>query len=136
MKKLITTLALASIATGVFAQGAVSWYNYTGGITTNNVLSPFSSAGTLVATTAGKAAVAGYYFTVLYDTSSTPANNNPLNAAWSQVTTSSVPLIGQTALAVGDMQGPEATGTYLADNWAAGTAAAQFFFCKIFEHLN
>jgi hypothetical protein len=125
MKKLITTLALASIATGVFAQGQVGLSNFTGGITTNDVLSSFSGAGTLVATTSGKlAAVAnGYYFTLLYDTATTPANNNPLTVGWTQVTIGGTPVIGTNyPTLAGDMQGPTGSGTMTPDNWAAGTA--------------
>jgi hypothetical protein len=127
MKKIITTLALASIATGVFAQGQVSWANLTGGLTTNSVTSQWATgfASTSGASGSGKLALTGtYYFTLLYDTATTPANNNPMAAGWTQVTVGGVAAIGTNALAAGDMEGPKGGGTMLPDNWAAGTAGS------------
>jgi len=124
MKKLIATLALASIAAGVFAQGNVSFANLTGGITTNAVLSPYSNAGQLNATTSGKTPATGgaFYFTLLYDTAGTPASANPLAAGWSQVTSNGVGVTGTTALNAGDMEGQAGAGAMTVDNWAAGQA--------------
>jgi len=126
MKKLITTLAMASIATGVFAQGQVAFANLTGGLTTNSVASSYAASGfTANAGGSGKLALtSAYYFTLLYDTAATPANNNPLTAGWSQVTVGGTAVIGTNALAAGDMEGPKGGGTMLPDNWAAGTAGS------------
>jgi len=134
MKKLITTLAMASIATGVFAQGQVSWANFTGNISTNGVVSQFAGTGyTVTPGTAGlsgktSGSIAnGFYYTLLFDTGATPANNNPLTAGWTQATVGGSPVVGtnyNNAALPGDMQGPKGSGTMLPDNWAAGQAGS------------
>jgi hypothetical protein len=127
MKKLITTLALASLATGVFAQGQIYFYNLGGGVTTNAVTSQFASGYTATPGGSGKIASTanGYYFTLLYDTAAVPANNNPLTAGWSQVTVGGTPVIGTNYNGIaGDMQGPKGTTTMLPDNWAAGQSGS------------
>ncbi len=61
--------------------------------------------------------------TLFFDTATTPANNNPLTAGWTQVTVGGTPVVGTNYnLAAGDMQGPAGSGTMLPDNWAAGQA--------------
>ena len=131
MKKLIATLTLATIATGVFAQGQVTFVNLTGHISTNTDLSPFEGGGDFdgfggpgVSGPISPAAN-GFYFTLLFDTAGTPANNNPLTAGWNQMTIGGVPVIGTNFPGfVGDMVGPKAGGTMLPDNWAAGQAGS------------
>ena len=127
MKKLITTLALASISLGAFAQGQAGFANFTGLITNSFTTSTFAPGFVGNSGTSGKigSAANGFYFTLLYTTGATPGNNNPLTAGWLQSTISGTPVIGTnfTGLA-GDMQGPKGSGTMLLDNWAAGQAGS------------
>jgi hypothetical protein len=130
MKKLLTTVALASIASGVFAQGQVSFGNLVGNITTNSSASSFADPG-FVANSGSNGKIAaggnGFYFTLLYTTGTTPANNNPLTAGWTQATYSDgvaslKPVVGTNYIIAGDMIGPKGTGTMLVDNWGAGVS--------------
>jgi hypothetical protein len=122
MKKLITTLVLVSIASGVFAQGQVSWANLAGLISTNTggIAYPKFPGGS---GPIGPAAN-GYYFTLLFDTATIPANNNPLTTGWTQMTIDGVPVIGTNSSTAGDMMGPKGNGTMLPDNWAAGQSGS------------
>jgi len=129
MKKLIATLAMASVATGVFAQGQVNFFNVSGLMTTNSVVSSFAASGYTVDPNApgaaGKlsSAATGFYFTLLFDTAGLPANNNPNTAGWTQAAIGGVPVIGTNLSgSFGDMTGPKGVSTMLPDNWAAGTA--------------
>jgi hypothetical protein len=126
MKKLITMLTFATIATGVFAQGQVFFENFTGNISTNSVASPFAPGSFAIPGGSGPiSGPNGYYFTLLFDTAGTPANNNPLTLGWTQATTGGVPIIGTNYPTIaGDMWGPKGIQTMLVDNWAAGTAGS------------
>lgn len=127
MKKILITLGLATIATGVFAQGQASWANFTGLITNRFTTSAFAPGFVGNSGTSGKIGTAanGYYFTLLYTTGVAPVNNSPTNAGWLQATIGAVPVIGTNYSGLaGDMQGPKGSSTMLLDNWAAGQAGS------------
>ena len=121
MKKILLTLGLAAVVTGLQAQGLVSFYSFAGTLKTNSATSVFAG-GSQTGGTSGvtSSAANSFYYTVLIAASS-PGTNNPAAGGWTQALYNGSGIIGTNyAGLTGDMQGPKGTSSTPIDNWGSG----------------